>query len=49
MTSFAASDKSLLLTAFNNQFFEFVDDVESVFYEDASIKKVKSALQLIKK
>jgi hypothetical protein len=45
----SSSDKLLLLTAFNNQFFEFIDDVESVFYEDASIKKVKSALQLIKK
>jgi hypothetical protein len=49
MSSSASSDKLLLLTAFNNQFFEFIDDVESVFYEDASIKKVKSALQLIKK
>jgi hypothetical protein len=45
----AESDKYLILTAFNNQFFEFVDDVESVFYDDASIKKVKSALQLIRK
>ena len=45
----AESDKYLILTAFNNQFFEFVDDVECVFYDDASIKKVKSALQLIRK
>jgi hypothetical protein len=45
----AESDKYLILTAFNNQFFEFVDDVESVFYDDASIKKVKSALLLIRK
>jgi hypothetical protein len=49
MSSLPNSDKSLILTAFNNQLFEFIDDVESVFYEDASIKKVKSALQLIKK
>jgi hypothetical protein len=49
MSSLPNSDKSLMLTAFNNQLFEFIDDVESVFYEDASIKKVKSALQLIKK
>ena len=45
----AESDTYLILTAFNNQFFEFLDDVESVFYDDASIKKVKSALQLIRK
>lgn len=49
MSSLPNSDKSLILTAFNNQLFEFIDDVESVFYEDASIKKVKSALQMIKK
>ena len=43
------SDKSLLMNAFNTHFFEFVDDIESVFVNDVSIKKVKSALQIIKK
>ena len=43
------SDKSLLMNAFNTHFFEFIDDIESVFVNDVSIKKVKSALQIIKK
>ena len=42
-------DKSLLMNAFNDHFFEFVDDIESVFVNDLSIKKVKSALTLIRK
>jgi hypothetical protein len=44
-----SSDKSLLMNAFNDHFFEFVEDIESVFVNDLSIKKVKSALILIKK
>ena len=44
-----SSDKSLLMNAFNDHFFEFVEDIESVFVNDLSIKKVKSALTLIKK
>ena len=44
-----SSDKSLLMNAFNEHFFEFVEDIESVFVNDSSIKKVKSALILIKK
>jgi len=43
------NDKSLLVNAFNDHFFEFVDDIESVFINDASIKRVKSALILIRK
>ena len=43
------NDKSLLMNAFNDHFFEFVDDIESVFVNDLSIKKVKSALTLIRK
>ena len=39
-----SSDKSLLMNAFNDHFFEFVEDIESVFVNDLSIKKVKSAL-----
>ena len=42
-------DKSLLMNAFNDHFFEFVDDIESVFMNDSSIKRVKSALTLIRK
>ena len=42
-------DKSLLMNAFNDHFFEFVDDIESVFMNDLSIKRVKSALTLIRK
>ena len=41
------SDKSLLMNAFNTHFFEFVDDIESVFVNDVSIKKVKSALHIV--
>ena len=43
------NDKSLLMNAFNDHFFEFIDDIESVFMNDSSIKKVKSALTLIRK
>ena len=43
------NDKSLLMNAFNEHFFEFIDDVDKVFVNDNSIKKVKSALSLIKK
>jgi len=43
------SDKSILLTAFNNQFYDFLDDIESVFMNDNGIKRAKNALILIKK
>ena len=43
------SDKSLLLSAFNEQFFDFVTEIELVFSEDTSIKKAKMALNMIKK
>lgn len=43
------NDNSLLMNAFNDHFFEFLEDIESVFVNDSSIKKVKSALTLIKK
>lgn len=43
------SDKSILLTAFNNQFYDFLDDIESVFMNDHAIKRAKNALVLIKK
>lgn len=47
--SLESSDKSLLLSAFNTQFFDFVTDIELVFSEDTSIKKAKMALNMIKK
>jgi hypothetical protein len=43
-----SSDKSLLLNAFNTQFFEFIDDIQYVFSDDSSIKKAKTALSIIK-
>lgn len=43
------NDKHLLMNAFNDHFFEFIEDIESVFSTDASIKRVKNALVLIKK
>jgi len=43
------NDKSILLTAFNTQFHDFLDDIESVFMNDGAIKRAKNALILIKK
>lgn len=43
------SDKSILLTAFNTQFYDFLDDIENVFMNDSAIKRAKNALILIKK
>ena len=43
------SDKLLLLNAFNTQLIDFIEDIELVFSEDNSIKKVKTALVMIKK
>lgn len=43
------SDKSLLLNAFNAQFFDFIEDIEHVFSYDSSINKAKVAFNLIKK
>ena len=41
------SDKSILLTAFNNQFYDFLDDIESVFMNDSSIKIAASIIYLV--
>lgn len=43
------NDKNILLTAFNTQFYDFLDDIESVFINDHAIKQAKNALILIKK
>ena len=48
-SSAESSDKSLLLSAFNTQFFDFVEDIQYVFSDDTSIKKAKTALYMIKK
>jgi hypothetical protein len=42
-------DKSTVLQAFNNHFFEFVDDVQSVFPEDTDIMAAKTALVAMRK
>lgn len=49
MTSEEASDKALIMNAFNTQLFEFIDDIQLVFNGDNSIQRVKTALSLIKK
>jgi hypothetical protein len=43
------NDKGILLTAFNTQFYDFIDDIEGVFVNDNAIKRAKTALILIKK
>jgi hypothetical protein len=43
------NDKGILLSAFNTQFYDFLDDIESVFMNDNGIKRAKNALVLIKK
>lgn len=43
------SDKSIILKAFLNQFTDFVEDVQSVFPDNADIDSAKTALFLLKK
>ena len=43
------SDKAIVMKAFLNQFTEFVEDVHSVFPDNADIDSAKTALFLIKK
>ena len=38
------NDKSILLTAFNTQFHDFLDDIESVFMNDSAIKTGKKCI-----
>ena len=42
-------DKSTLLQAFNNHFFEFVEDIQNVFPNDADIVLAKNALLAVRK
>jgi hypothetical protein len=43
------SDKTIVMKAFLNQFTDFVEDIQSVFPDDADIESAKTALFLIKK
>ena len=43
------SDKSIVMKAFLNQFTDFVEDVQSVFPDNADIESAKTALFLVKK
>ena len=43
------SDKAIVMKAFLNQFTDFVEDVQSVFPDNADIESAKTALFLIKK
>ena len=43
------SDKSIVLKAFVNQFTDFVEDIQSVFPDNADIDSAKTALFLLKK
>ena len=38
-----------VLTAFNNHFIEFLEDVSSIFPDDKDIKRTKTSLELLKK
>jgi hypothetical protein len=38
-----------VLSAFNNHFIEFLEDVENIFPDDRDIKKGKAALEMMKK
>jgi len=42
-------DKSNLLQAFNSHFVEFIDDIQSVFPNDADVMLAKTALSAIRK
>ena len=44
-----SSDKTIVMKAFLNQFTDFVEDVQSVFPDNADIESAKTALFLIKK
>ena len=43
------TSNTTILTAFNNQFFEFIDDVEKIVPNDKSITQCKQILTLAKK
>lgn len=42
-------DKTTILKAFNNQFEEFLEDVEVLFPENTDIKTTKTGLNMLRK
>ena len=49
MNSRMSANKSSILTIFNDHFFEFVNDVQTVFPDDVDILATKNSLSLIRK
>ena len=49
MNSRMSANKSNILTIFNDHFFEFVNDVQTVFPDDVDILTTKNSLTLIRK
>lgn len=43
------SDKSTVMKGFNNLFFEFVNDISSIFPENEDIKDTRTSLEFFKK
>ena len=43
------TDKSTIIKAFNNHFFEFIQDVINIFPENEDLKSTKTGLELFKK
>ena len=43
------SDKSSILKAFNNHFFEFIQDIIFIFPENTDLKATKTALEMLKR
>ena len=43
------NNKSTILTAFNNHFIEFVDDINTVFPDDPDLLTAKNSLLMIRK
>lgn len=43
------ADKSKILTAFNNHFFEFIDDIITIFPENTHIQSSKTMFTITKK
>jgi len=44
-----SAEKTTLLRAFNNQFFDFIDEVIRIFPENREIKDAKTTFEIIKK
>ena len=43
------NDKSTVLKAFNNHFFDFIQDISNIFPENEDLKSTKTALEFLKK